>query len=90
MGLGVGISAFNKFVVATDTTQFAMPECAIGVVTNVGSNYLFSRFDSIGIGRYLALTGSRICGADCYHLGLATHYVSSEKIDEMISDMSQT
>ena len=89
MGLGVGISAFNEYRVATDTTQLAMPECAIGIVTDNGSNYFFSRFDK-GIGHFLALTGTRINGADCYHLGLATHYVPNDKIEAMITDMSST
>ena len=89
MGLGFGISGFNEYRVATDTTQFAMPECAIGLVTDNGSNYLFSRMEK-GMGRFLALTGTRINGADCYELGLATHYVPLEKIEDMVTDMSQT
>jgi 3-hydroxyisobutyryl-CoA hydrolase len=78
MGAGVGTSVFNRFRVATDTTVFAMPECAIGIVTDAGANKFLPGIKTPGVGRYIALTGARVKGADLYHYGLATHYVPSD------------
>jgi enoyl-CoA hydratase len=33
------------------------------------------------MGRYLALTGARINGADCHALGLATHYIPADRLE---------
>ncbi|VDM54039.1 unnamed protein product [Angiostrongylus costaricensis] len=35
------------------------------------------------LGLYLALTGYRLHGADCYHAGLATHYVTSSRLKDL-------
>ena len=34
------------------------------------------------VGAFLALTGARLDGAECLALGLATHYLPSEKLDD--------
>jgi enoyl-CoA hydratase len=81
MGGGVGISQPAKFRVATENTRFAMPETGIGLFPDVGGGWYLSRLEG-RIGQYLALTGARIDGAECDALGLATHYLSSEALDE--------
>jgi enoyl-CoA hydratase len=72
MGGGVGLSAHGAYCVATERTSWAMPEMAIGFITDVGASYLLSRLPD-GIGFYLAMTGTRLNAADCLALGLATH-----------------
>ena len=64
MGGGVGISIFNKYRVATEKTLLAMPECSIGIITDAGSNYIFSRMSNIAVGLYAVLTGYRFSGED--------------------------
>src|SRR3954462_1867375 len=76
MGGGVGISQPCRYRVATENTRFAMPETAIGLFPDVGGGWYLSRLPG-RVGQYLALTGARLDGAECLHLGLATHYVSS-------------
>jgi enoyl-CoA hydratase len=80
MGGGVGISQPATFRVATENTLFAMPETAIGLFPDVGGGWYLSRLPG-RIGRYLALTGARIDGADCCALGLATHYLLSDQLE---------
>jgi enoyl-CoA hydratase/carnithine racemase len=84
MGGGAGLSAACKARVATQTTLWAFPETVIGFVPDVGSNYLLPRLGSKAIGLYLALTGDRLNGADCFHLGIATHYVEESKLPELV------
>jgi enoyl-CoA hydratase len=82
MGGGVGISQPCKYRVATENTRFAMPETAIGLFPDVGGGWYLSRLPG-RTGQFLALTGARLDGAECLHLGLATHYVSSLALDDI-------
>jgi enoyl-CoA hydratase len=81
MGGGVGISQPCRFRVATENTKFAMPETGIGLFPDVGGGWYLSRLPG-RIGQYLALTGHRLDGAECRALGLATHYLPSDTVEE--------
>jgi enoyl-CoA hydratase len=81
MGGGVGISQPAKYRVATENTKFAMPETGIGLFPDVGGGWYLSRLPG-RIGQYLAVTGHRIDGAECVALGLASHYLPSDRLDE--------
>jgi len=82
MGGGVGLALPCRYRVATERTLFAMPETAIGLFPDVGGGWYLSRLPG-ETGKYLALTGARLNGADCLSLGLATHYVPSDRVDEL-------
>lgn len=81
MGGGVGISLPAQFRIATENTRFAMPETGIGLFPDVGGGWYLPRLEG-RVGQYLALTGARLKGEDCLALGLATHYLSSESLEE--------
>jgi len=81
MGGGVGISQPCKYRVATENTRFAMPETAIGLFPDVGGGWYLSRLPG-RVGQFLALTGARLDGAECHYLGLATHYLPQERLEE--------
>ena len=80
MGGGVGISQPCRYRIATENTRFAMPETALGLFPDVGGGWYLSRLPG-RVGHFLALTGARLDGAECHHLGLATHYLPSEALD---------
>ena len=82
MGGGVGISLPCRYRVATENTRFAMPETAIGLFPDVGGGWYLSRLPG-RTGVFLGLTGARLDGAECLHLGLSTHYVPSIALDEL-------
>ncbi|MEE9434600.1 MAG: enoyl-CoA hydratase/isomerase family protein [Sphingorhabdus sp.] len=88
MGGGVGISQPAKFRVATENTRFAMPETGIGLFPDVGGGWYLPRLEG-RVGQFLALTGARIDGAECLELGLATHYLPSENLDEAKQRIAQ-
>src|SRR6202008_87186 len=81
MGGGVGISCPCKYRIATERTLFAMPETSIGLFPDVGAGRYLSRLRG-RIAQFLALTGARLDGAECVALGLATHYIHSERLRE--------
>ncbi|PAL22144.1 enoyl-CoA hydratase/isomerase family protein [Sphingopyxis sp. GW247-27LB] len=81
MGGGVGISQPAAYRVATEHTRFAMPETGIGLFPDVGGGWYLPRLEG-RVGVFLALTGARLDGAECLALGLATHYLPSERLAE--------
>ncbi|OZD01110.1 enoyl-CoA hydratase [Rhodococcus sp. 06-235-1A] len=85
-GGGLGVSIHGSIRIVTENAVLAMPETAIGFVPDVGSSYFLSRLPG-HIGRYLALTGTRITGSDAVALGLATHFCPSESVDELKADI---
>jgi len=82
MGGGVGISVHGNYRVATERTLLAMPETGLGLIPDVGGSYVLSRLPG-ATGTYLALSGYRAKAADCCYLGLATHYVPSDRLTEL-------
>jgi enoyl-CoA hydratase len=88
MGGGVGISRPCRYRIATDRTLFAMPETSIGLFPDVGGGWHLSRL----LGRlpqFLALTGARLDGAECFALGLATHYITHHDLDQLKHDIAR-
>lgn len=81
MGGGVGLALPCDFRIATENTKFAMPETGIGLFPDVGGGWYLSRLPG-RTGQYLALTGHRLDGAECCALGLATHYLSSDTLEQ--------
>ncbi|MBB3763246.1 enoyl-CoA hydratase/isomerase family protein [Sphingomicrobium lutaoense] len=82
MGGGVGISLPCTYRVATENTRLAMPETGIGLFPDVGGGRYLSRLPG-HVGEFMALTGARMDGAECYDLGLATHYVESSELEAL-------
>jgi enoyl-CoA hydratase len=80
MGGGVGLALPCRFRVATENTKLAMPETAIGLFPDVGGGWYLSRLPG-RMGRYLALTGARLNGAECLALGLATHFIPADRAE---------
>ena len=71
MGGGFGLAAPAAFRVATEKTQFAMPETKIGYAPDVGASHFLSRTDG-EIGTYLALTGESLFGRQVLYVPLLT------------------
>jgi enoyl-CoA hydratase len=80
MGGGVGIAMPASHRVATERTNFAMPETGIGLFPDVGGGWFLPRLPEPELGTWLALTGARLKGADAFAAGIATHLISSEQV----------
>ena len=84
MGGGVGIALPASVRVATENTRLAMPETGIGLFPDVGGGWYLPRLEG-HVGRFLALTGARLDGAECFALGIATHHLAAERLDEAVT-----
>ena len=83
MGGGVGLSAHGSHRIVTERSMVAMPECAIGLIPDVGGTFLLGHAPG-RIGEYLGLTGARMGAADAILAGFADCYVPSAKVPAMI------
>ncbi|MBO1325240.1 enoyl-CoA hydratase/isomerase family protein [Acetobacter sp. TBRC 12305] len=82
MGGGVGIGCHVGYRVVTERSVLAMPETAIGLVTDAGGSWLLSRAAGHE-GLRLALTGQRMSGQDAVRLGLADRLVPAESLESL-------
>ena len=83
MGGGVGISINAPIRIATDTTQWAMPECQLGHFPDVGASYFLTHMinNNPKLGLYVGLTGYRVKGRELIEFGIATHYIKSDQLE---------
>jgi enoyl-CoA hydratase len=88
MGGGVGVSVHGRYRVATERTLFAMPETGIGFFPDVGGSHFLPHLPG-AIGQYLGLTGARLKAADTVHVGVATHYVTSDRLAALLVALSE-
>ncbi|CAK9141055.1 unnamed protein product [Ilex paraguariensis] len=82
MGGGASFMVPMKFSVVTEKTVFSTPEASIGFHTDCGFSYMLSRLPGC-LGEFLALTGARLNGKELVAMGLATHFVPSDKLPEL-------
>ena len=87
MGGGCGLALHTPLRIATETTQFAMPETIISLFPDVGSSHFLPMLDG-NLGLYLGLTSHNLRGYDNVYAGLATHYVASEQLDACVERLA--
>ncbi|KAF8623491.1 hypothetical protein AX15_006274 [Amanita polypyramis BW_CC] len=87
MGGGVGLAAYAPFRIATEKTQFAMPETKIGYCPDVGGTHFLSRLDG-ELGTYLGLTSDVLRGRAVFEHGFATHYIPSSRIPTLLERLA--
>ncbi|WP_018688518.1 enoyl-CoA hydratase/isomerase family protein [Ahrensia kielensis] len=82
MGGGVGISAHCSNRVVTEKTKIALPECAIGLVPDVGTTSLLTHAPGY-LGEYLGLTGYHMNSADAIYCGFADKFAPNDTLAEI-------
>jgi enoyl-CoA hydratase/carnithine racemase len=83
-GGGMGIACHGSHRIMTPSGVMGMPETAIGFYPDVGAGYFYNQMPGL-TGRYLGLTGQMVTLDDALFLGLATHGLLHEKLDELRS-----
>ena len=84
MGGGVGLSAHGAHRIVTERSMVAMPECAIGLIPDVGGTFLLGHAPG-RLGEYLGLTGARMGAADAIQAGFADVFIRAERIPDLIA-----
>ncbi|MHC8508863.1 MAG: enoyl-CoA hydratase/isomerase family protein [Rhodospirillales bacterium] len=84
MGGGAGVSIHGSHRIVTERTVAAMPECAIGVIPDIGAAHILANTAPGETGLYLALTGARMNAADAMAAGFADVFAPAARIPDLI------
>lgn len=88
MGGGVGLSGHGSHRIVTERTMLAMPECAIGLIPDVGVTWLL--YNAPGeIGKWMGTTGARLNGADAIYAGFADTFIQSKNLEELVQKINE-
>lgn len=88
MGGGLGISVHGDVRIVTETSVLAMPESRIGFFADVGASYFLPRLPQRA-GWWLSLTAASVKGHEAVQVGLATHFVNSDKRGELLDSLNK-
>lgn len=88
MGGGAGLGVHGSHRIVTERTKLAMPECAIGLVPDVGVSHLLASAPD-GAGHYAALTGARLNAGATIDMGLADYFVPSGDLEAMVAALME-
>lgn len=88
MGGGVGVGCHASHRIVDDTSRVAMPECAIGLVPDVGGSLILARAPG-RLGEFLGATGYRMGPGDAILAGFADYYVA-DGWDALKSKLAET
>lgn len=84
LGGGVGVGCHGSHRIVCETSRIAMPECAVGLVPDVGGSYLLAKAPG-HLGAYLGTTGARMNGPDAIFAGFADVYVPAQNWPDLKS-----
>ncbi|RLA62633.1 MAG: enoyl-CoA hydratase/isomerase family protein [Epsilonproteobacteria bacterium] len=79
MGGGIGIMNGASHRIVTERSMLAMPEITIGLFPDVGGSYFLNKMPG-NVGKFLALTGARLNGADAKLVKMADYFISSDQV----------
>ena len=86
LGGGVGLGCHASHRVVCESSRIAMPECAVGIVPDVGGSYLLAR--ALGrVGAYLGLTGARMTPGCAIWAGFADYFVPRAEWGDLVSGL---
>lgn len=89
LGGGVGLGCHASHRVVCDSSRLAMPECAVGIVPDVGGSRLLARAPG-RVGAYLALTGARMGPGCAIWAGFADMFVPQAAWPDMVDALLRT
>ena len=89
MGGGAGVSLHGRHRVVCESSRIAMPECAIGLVPDIGGTALLSGGPG-HLGEYLGVTGHRMGPGDAIRAGFADHFVPREAWADLTARVIET
>ncbi|KAF0674782.1 enoyl-CoA hydratase/isomerase family protein [Profundibacterium mesophilum] len=88
MGGGVGLGCHAAHRIVCESSRIAMPECAIGLVPDVGGSRLLGCAPG-ECGAYLGLTGARMGPADAIHAGFADMFIPAERWGDLVAQLER-
>jgi enoyl-CoA hydratase len=89
MGGGIGVAGHGSHRIVGESARLAMPECAIGLIPDVGGTALLSRAPG-RLGEFLGTTGHRLGPGDAILAGLADRFVPEASWPDLVARLAAT
>ena len=89
LGGGVGLGCHASHRVVCESSRIAMPECAVGIVPDVGGSRLLARAPG-RLGAYLGLTGARMGPGCAIWAGFADIFVPRAAWESIVAKLVAT
>lgn len=89
MGGGVGLGCHASRRIVGESSQIALPECAIGLVPDVGGSLILAQAPG-RLGEYLGVTGARMNAADAIFAGFADHFIDENVWESVKQKLIET
>ncbi len=87
LGGGSELALACQAIVATDKGTMAFPETAIGIFPGLGGMLRLARKTTSSLAKYYTFTGRTISASDALKLGIVTHIVSDDAMEETITKL---
>jgi enoyl-CoA hydratase/carnithine racemase len=75
--------------VAADDAKFGLPDTPVGMSPTSGMTFALPRIVGMGWAKYLAFTGETIDAAQAQRIGLVTHVVPADRLEETAHAMAR-
>ena len=82
LGGGLEIAMACDFRLATEKSQFGLPETRLGLIPGWGGTYLLSRLIGVSKAKQMLMTGEYIRSDDALSLGLINKIIQDETLQE--------
>jgi len=89
MGGGVGVGCHGSMRIVGESSQISMPECAIGLVPDVGGSLILARAPG-RLAEYIGTTGVRLAAEDAIFAGFADYFVAEDAWPALVSALIKT
>lgn len=89
MGGGVGVGCHGSMRIVGESSQISMPECAIGLVPDVGGSLILARAPG-RLAEYIGTTGVRLGAEDAIFAGFADYFVAEDAWPALVSALIKT
>lgn len=89
-GIGAGMALSTVFPIATESSRVSLPGTRYGSLgAEGGALFKFSRLPG-RIGEYLMVSGKTLHSSDVIHVGLAHHFMPSDRVQLLEARLSET
>ena len=89
LGAGFEMALACDIRIATERSEFALPEVRLGMMPGSGGSQRLLRLIGPGRAKYWLLTGRRMDAAEAERLGIVSRVVPAEKLDAAVEELVQ-
>ncbi|MCC6952866.1 MAG: enoyl-CoA hydratase/isomerase family protein [Deltaproteobacteria bacterium] len=90
IGGGMELALACDLIIATERAKFGQAEVNLGIIPGFGGTQRLTRRAGVGAAKRLIYSGETISGEEAYRLGIAEFFVSSDRAEEKLKELTDT